>query len=297
MDPKPATPVPAADASPPKHARAGSGPDLPLTADALLPDLETCWLARRIVWHDRLDSTNRLAGQLASEGAAAGTAVIAEAQSAGRGRLGRSFHSPHGVNLYTSLVLRPELPLSAAPLLVLVAAVAVAETVAAELEDAQRVAIKWPNDVQIDGHKVSGILMEASAVGERVASVVLGIGVNLNADPADFPDDFRARATSLGAASGRPVDRHAFTRRLFGTLESVLELHASQGFESVAARFGAFFRMTGARLAVADPDGRQRHGRALGIDPDGALRIACDDGSQQRVLAGDVTILKEDPAR
>ncbi len=267
----------------------------PIDAAALAPYRKAPrWLAHRIEWLETTDSTNRVAAELARDGAAHGTVVIAEEQTAGRGRLGRSFHSPSHQNLYTSIVLRPEGSIAALGTTVLAAAIAVAEAVEAELPEAERprVEIKWPNDVLIGGLKTSGILMELSAEGARVAHAILGIGVNLNVDPESFPDEFRRRATSLRAAAGRPIDRAPFAARLYGTLEDVLDLQARDGFDALRPRFEARFRMRGAQIRVAEPGGAARDGEALGIAADGALRLRRPDGTEERVLAGDVTIVK-----
>lgn len=273
---------------------AAPAPGAPLSAEALQPGLDTLWLAREIVYLASTDSTMRVAGELAARGAAHGTAVIAEEQSAGRGRLGRSFHSPPGANLYVSILLRPTPPGMLAPTLVLAAGVAVAESVAAWLGAAARVDLKWPNDVRIDCRKTSGILVELASEAARPVWAVLGIGVNLNVDPATFPAEFRERATSLAAASGRPVDRVAFTQRLFGTLERVLDLHASQGFAGVRPRFEAWFRMLARPVRVLEPAGGTLEGVVAGVDPDGALRLRLAGGREQRVLAGEVTLLPEE---
>ena len=158
----------------------GGGYRLVSVPDRLYPEeiqagLETRWMARNIHYFDSIDSTNRVGFDLAREGAAHGTAVIAEAQTAGRGRLGRSFYSPPHRNLYTSVVLRPSLSASAAATVILAAAIAVAETAAESLRSPGAVEIKWPNDVLLDGLKTSGILMELSAEATRVGFLVLGI--------------------------------------------------------------------------------------------------------------------------
>lgn len=264
-----------------------------LYGEEIAARLETAWLARSFHWLEETDSTNRVAAELAGEGAPHGTTVVAEAQSAGRGRLGRSFFSPAGTNLYTSIVLRPTLTLPEAPTLILAAGLAVAEAVAEELGDPERVAIKWPNDVLVDGRKSAGILMELSAEATRVDHCILGIGVNLNAERESFPEEFRARATSLRSATGRPVSRATFAARLYGRLEDVLDLHARDGFAGLRPRFDALFRMTGERVRVADLGGRTTEGVTIGISSDGALRLRTDDGAELRMLAGDVTILKD----
>ena len=288
---------------------AGGGYRLLEIPDRLYPEeiregLTTAWLGREIRYHDQTDSTNRVASELAQEGAVHGLAVIAEQQSAGRGRLGRSFFSPAYCNLYTSIVLRPELTVAEAPTLILTAAIAVAETIAASLGGAnatpaspevrEQIEIKWPNDVLLDGLKTSGILMEMSAEATRVGYAILGIGVNLNVERAEFPSGFRDRATSLWAhrqpgGEGR-IDRVSFTQRLYGILEDVLDVHTSQGFAALRPRFDAYFRMPGRRVEVVEMKGSRLTGVARGITEDGALQVERPDGRIERVIAGDVTL-------
>lgn len=279
------------------HADSADGYRLDGIPDRLYPEeiwsgLTTRWLARDIRYFDSTDSSNRVALELARAGAAHGTTVIAEGQTAGRGRLGRSFYSPPYLNLYTSIVLRPEVSTAEAPAWILASAVAVADAIAATLGDDSAVEIKWPNDVLLGGLKTSGILMELGAEATRVEHLVLGIGVNLNVDRATFPDEFRALATSLASHAGHPVDRLAFTRALYGTLESVLDGCATHGFEKIRIRFGELFKLTGRELRVVGLDGREQTGTALGIDDDGALRLGTPSG-EVRVVAGDVTVAKE----
>lgn len=276
----------------------GGGYRLLETPDRLYPEeieprLRTRWLARRLLWFESVDSTNRLAVDLARQGTPHGTAVVAEGQTAGRGRLGRSFFSPPTRNLYTSLVLRPLFSTAEAPASILTAAVAVADAVAAEVGSAEPVDIKWPNDVRLGGRKVSGILMEMGAEASRVSFLVLGIGVNLNVDPASFPAEFREQATSVRAETGHPVDRVGFTARLYEGLETLLDRHAEGGFESLRERFETYFRMVGQRVRVIDVGGGESAGCVLGIDADGALRLREDDGETRRVVSGDVTLAKD----
>jgi BirA family biotin operon repressor/biotin-[acetyl-CoA-carboxylase] ligase len=270
-----------------------------LYADEVQHGLSTDWMARNFHHLEEADSTNRVAFDLGREGAPAGTAVVAESQSAGRGRLGRSFYSPAHQNLYTSMVLRPTGSISDTPTLILGAAVAVAETVAEFMGDVNLVEIKWPNDVLIRRRKTSGILMESSAEGTRIAFAVLGIGVNLNVDRETFPDEFRPFATSLSSELGHAVDRVAFTRRLFESLEAQLNLHASGGFDALRERFESFFRMKGEPVGVEEMGGTRLDGIAAGIAPNGALEVKLLDGPRSgeivRVMAGDVTLAKPTP--
>ncbi|MGH0028989.1 MAG: biotin--[acetyl-CoA-carboxylase] ligase [Myxococcota bacterium] len=279
------------------EAEAGDGyrlvgvPDR-LYAEEIQAGLRTQWLAHDVHYFEETDSTNRVALELAQSGAAHGTTVVADAQTAGRGRLGRRFHSPPGTNLYTSIVLRPRVDTAEAPAWILASAVAVAETLAG-WADPSEVEIKWPNDVLLGGRKSCGILMELGAEATRVAYLVLGIGVNLNVDRESFPDEFRATATSLSSHLGRAVERVSFARRLYENLEPILDTCAREGFDGVLPRFQSRFRMTGRTVRVRDLEGGEREGRVLGIDRDGALRFQPVGGVEERVVAGDVTLAKE----
>jgi BirA family biotin operon repressor/biotin-[acetyl-CoA-carboxylase] ligase len=283
------------------EADPGDGYRLTGAPDRLYPEeiqdgLATRWLARDIRYFDEIDSTNRVAIELARGGAPHGTAVVAEAQTAGRGRLGRSFYSPAYANLYTSIVLRPALSTAEAPAWILASAVAVAETVGEWLDDPGGAEIKWPNDVLIGGRKTCGILMELGAEATRIAWMVLGIGVNLNVPRESFPDAFRDAATSLASHTGRRIERVPFTRRLYENLEAILDVCAKEGFAGVRPRFETRFRMQGRPVEVRDLDGGVRMGTVAGIDADGALRLCpAGGGSEIRVLAGDVTLARGHP--
>jgi len=271
-----------------------------LYAEEIERSLETRWLARDLAYLDTTDSTNRVAFELAAQGAAHGTTVVAEQQTAGRGRLGRSFFSPAHRNVYTSIVLRPQLTIAEAPTLILTSAIAVAEAVDETLragnrgpEPTPRVEIKWPNDVLVDGLKTSGILMEMSTEGARAAFVILGIGVNLNVEREEFPDEFRAHATSLRAHLGTPdarVDRPAFAAKLYGKLEAVLDIHAEAGFAALRSRFDEWFHMAGKRVEISGMNGSRRVGTARGIADTGALEVETQGGRIEEVIAGDVTL-------
>jgi BirA family biotin operon repressor/biotin-[acetyl-CoA-carboxylase] ligase len=280
----------------------GDGYRLVGIPDRLFPEeiqacLATRWLAREIRHFDSIDSTNRVALEWARAGAPHGATVIAEGQTAGRGRLGRSFFSPPYSNLYSSSVLRPSLALGEAPTVILAAAVAVAEVVGETAGNGHHVEIKWPNDVLIDGLKTSGILMELAAEASRVAFLVLGIGVNLNVDREAFPDDFRASATSLRSTTGRLVNRISFARRLYYELEQTLDVFEKGGFQALRPRFEERFRMVGHAIRVREFGPRvgsspETAGTCRGIDVDGALLVERSDGAIARVLAGDVTVVR-----
>lgn len=237
-----------------------------------------------------IDSTNIYAARLAREGASEGTAVIADEQTGGKGRLGRSWVSPPGVNLYLSLLLRPTVAASVAPQLNLLAAVAVAEAI---IEVCRLTpAIKWPNDVLIDGKKVCGILAEMQTEGKELRSVVLGIGVNINAPLSAFPPELHDKASSLLLAGGKAVDRAAFAAALLTHLEKLYVLWIEQGFPALRSAWEHHASgLLGKKISVAALEGIVS-GIVLGLDTDGALLLHEEQtGTQRRVLAGDVTVV------
>jgi BirA family biotin operon repressor/biotin-[acetyl-CoA-carboxylase] ligase len=259
-----------------------------LTQLELSPLLSTHDLGRAVHFHETVGSTNELAFRLAHDGAEHGEVVVAEQQTAGKGRRGRAWVSPPGLNLYFSAILRPELPPQRAPELTLVAAVALTEVLR---ESGSEAFIKWPNDVQIDGLKVAGILTELSAEPERVHFVVLGVGVNLNAQPDHFPEELRSTATSLAITRGQRVPRALFAAALWNRLEEWLDLHLETGFDAVRQRWRELSSTLGQDVLVRT-DRREFRGLAEDIDTSGALLVRTEEGSVERVLAGDVERLR-----
>ncbi|WP_434389848.1 biotin--[acetyl-CoA-carboxylase] ligase [Melittangium boletus] len=271
------------DAVPARGYRLMDVPDK-LSPLELTPLLSTHHLGQGLHFHESLPSTNETAFRLATDGAEHGEVVVTEQQTAGKGRRGRVWASPSGLNLYFSAILRPDLPPQRAPELTLVAAVALCEVLR---EEGAEASIKWPNDVQIGGKKVAGILTELSAEPERVHFVVLGIGVNLNAGPADFPPELAETATSLCMALGRRINRALFTAALWGRLEEWLDLHQEVGFDPVRQRWVELTGTLGQEVRVRT-DRSELRGVAEGIDDSGALLVRTADGRLERVLAGDV---------
>ena len=250
-------------------------------------DLRASRLANVIHYFPEIGSTNSYAKERAESGAGEGEVVVAESQSQGRGRLGRRWESPPFANLYVSILLRPKLSPAHVAQITLMAAVALAEVVESFVP--HKPAIKWPNDILIDGKKVAGILTEAACSGERVEYVILGIGVNLNYACAAMPEEIRRRATSVLEAAGRPVQRESFLQRLIQGVERCYGELEQAGFDALAARWESYFTWRGRRLRVELLD-QVTTGTATGIDRDGALVIIDDGGIAQRILAGDVIL-------
>jgi len=262
--------------------------------DRFLAELKprTRWLGRRIEVHDEVDSTNRIAEQRGTEGAPDGLVVLADSQTAGRGRLGRSFHSPGGRSLYLSVLLRSEIPPEHMHRHVFAAAVAVAECARAVLPASCRIELKWPNDVLIDGRKASGINLLVQLEDSRVRFGVLGIGVNVNLEPADLPEDLRSIATSLRIAGGKSLDRVAFGESLLARLETELDDVRAGAFQPVLERFRKSFTMAGKEVRIGGPGlSREVVGTVQGLADDGALLVKPQGAPVERILAGDVTLL------
>ncbi len=237
---------------------------------------------------DTVDSTNTLAKKLAAGGAPHGTVLIADRQTGGRGRLGRSFSSPPGIGVYLSVILRP----AAAPreLLHLTAMAAVAAADAAEAVCGVRPGIKWTNDLILNRRKCAGILTELSIQAESglVDYVVVGIGTNCNHRPSDFPEDVRPMAISLREAAGRPVDRNAYAAALIRSLHAA-DAALLTGKAAWMARYAAGCVTVGQDVQVSVGD-TVRRAHADGVDGDGALLVTWEDGTRGVVNAGEVSV-------
>lgn len=274
------------EAVPSRGYRIQSVPDL-LRLEDINHGLRTKIIGKELRLFPELASTNTRAMEMASQGAPEGTAVIAETQSAGKGRLGRKWISPKG-NLYVSVVLRPEVPTHKAPLVTLMGAVAAASAIRAGTGLSAQ--IKWPNDILIAGKKVSGLLTEMSAEPDRVKYIVLGIGIDVNMDLCELPAEIRSMSTTLAAETGALVDRTALVQQLLWELDRWYKVFLSNT-ATIISEWTSLTMTIGKRVAVSGGD--HLEGTAEGIDPEGRLVIRRDDGTVRTVAAGDVTILNK----
>lgn len=275
------------DSVPSRGYRLVGVPDL-LHPAAIAAGVTSTRLGGTIVSYAEIGSTNAVAARLAEEGAAEGVVVLAESQQQGKGRLGRVWASPPRVNLYCSVLLRPPIMPVDASQLTFVSAVAVARTIRACTPITP--VIKWPNDLLVNGHKVAGLLNEMTAETDRVTSVILGIGVNLNMTRHQFPSDLRYPARSLFLESGVPVDRIAFTRRLIEELDGLYGRYLSGGYGAIRDEWLSWCGIIGCRVRVADGSDASREGIATGIDESGALLLRRDDNRVELVYSGDVSV-------
>ncbi len=245
--------------------------------------------ADRVTVLETVDSTNTLAKQLAAEGAPHGTVVVAEQQTGGRGRLGRSFASPAGVGVYLSVILRPNAP--PGELMHLTAMAAVAAVEAVEMACGLRPGIKWTNDLVLDRRKCAGILTEMSLQAESglVDYAVIGIGTNCNHGDKDFPPDVRPMAVSLREACGRPVERSRYAAALIRQLSMADRALLGPGRADWMARYAAGCITVGQDVQVVS-GGAVRPAHAEAVTGDGALVVTWEDGTRSIVNSGEVSI-------
>jgi len=251
----------------------------------IMAELETETFGRTIHYFDEVDSTNTMAHTLVKQGAAEGTLVIAEKQTAGRGRMGRAWHSPKGKGLWMSLILKPRIPLQFTPHLTLLVAVALCRSIrqATQLS----AGIKWPNDLLIDGKKISGILLESSADDENLQHVIAGVGIGVNLRPEDYPEELQSVATSLAIEAGREIDRKELLKQFMLELETMYKLYHEQGFAPVKALWEALSVSLHTQVRTQSPQGL-KSGFAVGIDDSGALIVRQEDGTLTKWYSGTI---------
>lgn len=241
--------------------------------------------ARRILHFFKIDSTNSVAIRLGQAGEPHGTVVIAEEQTAGRGRAGRSWASEKSVGIYVSILLRPPIPPAHAPLLTLVAGLAARDAVAEDLDAAPD--IRWPNDLLVGGRKLCGILTEMHAEPDRIHYAVIGVGLNVN--QSKMPADIADTATSMRIETHRIRSRFEILIRLLRSLDRYYNQFLADGATPILRRFAevsTYFKGKRVRITTAS---ESFTGTTAGLEPSGVLRVARDDGrGTVPVLSGDV---------
>jgi BirA family biotin operon repressor/biotin-[acetyl-CoA-carboxylase] ligase len=232
---------------------------------------------------EQTGSTNDVAATEAMRGAAHGALVLAEQQTAGRGRLGRKWFSPRGQNLYMSLVLRPQAPPERLATITLAIGLAVAEAVAVFVPEAE-VQVKWPNDVLIARRKAVGILVEASMCGAEVRHVIAGIGIDVL--QTEFDPEIAEIATSIARHASQPVERSSVLLEVLAQLSRRMEQFERAGIEPMLPELHRRDACLGQRVRCV-----HGVGRGAGIQADGTLRVELDSGEAALVRAGDVELL------
>jgi BirA family biotin operon repressor/biotin-[acetyl-CoA-carboxylase] ligase len=270
------------------HARTGYV--IEKTPDVLAPNLMRRGLrntnfGKRIYHFFKIDSTNRVALQLGHADEAHGTVVVAEEQTAGRGRAGRVWHSERASGIYLTVLLRPQISPTDAPLLTLLAGLAARDAIAEQT--GMTPDLRWPNDLLLNGKKLGGILTEMHAEPERVRFVIIGIGLNVN--HSRMPDKLQEIATALRIETGRSHSRLELAVKLLGRLENYYNEFLKDGPQTILDRFAAVSSFAcGKRVRIANA--RETFtGTTAGLAPNGLLRVKREDGQIETVISGDVT--------
>jgi BirA family transcriptional regulator, biotin operon repressor / biotin---[acetyl-CoA-carboxylase] ligase len=247
--------------------------------------LKTRVMGREIISIDQTDSTNRDVLKLGQKGGHEGWVVVARHQRHGKGRRGKVWSSPGGQNLYMSALLRPRISLKKASFLTIMATVAVAETLSDYIP--KGIFIKWPNDVMVNGKKISGILLEMGKDVNGEDFFVLGIGINVNCTRHEIPAELSEIATSVYLEVGYSVSVKDVLFKLLNRLDHGYGLYTSSDFGSIIDRFRAFEHTTGRRVFI-NVAGTRMSGHAVGIDEDGFLLVQDDTGKVSKVISGDL---------
>ena len=252
-----------------------------MTKEKIQRGLAAKWAGCEIVYFDETDSTNRQARMLAADGAAHGTLVIADTQSAGRGRRGRGWISPAGEGIFMSLIVRPQVHPSQVARMSLTLALAVGRAI--ERVTGLDARIKWPNDIVIGGRKICGLLLEMDATAEMVKSIVAGVGINVH--QTAFDEEIAHTASSLDLMAGRRVSRSEIVRAFLEEFELAMAMDEEQMMDAYRARSATI----GQRVQVIALDGTYT-GVAKGVTQSGSLLVEDEAGVMREVLAADVSV-------
>lgn len=271
------------------HSRVGyrlvQAPDK-LYRDELMELLHSLIIGRNIVYRETVGSTNELAKELAQKGAEDGTVIIAEEQTAGKGRMGRQWFSPAGKGLWFSVILKPEISPVDAPKLTLVSAVAVAKTLR---ELGIPAGIKWPNDILIHDRKLAGILTEMNAEFDRVHYLVVGMGVNVSLGNESLPAELSDIATSLEDHTKSDCSRIQVLASLLNNLDAVYRDFSEGRFAQILTQWKEMsitLNRTVRIVNIGDID----EGIAFDIDEEGALLLMKENGTLKRIMSGEVSL-------
>ncbi|WP_010501030.1 biotin--[acetyl-CoA-carboxylase] ligase [Paenibacillus elgii] len=249
--------------------------------------LETERFGRYVKYYDQVESTQIVAARCVADGAEEGTLILTEEQIAGKGRMGRKWHSPVGKGIWMSLILKPVwIPLLFTPQLTLLVAVALCRAIRSTT--GVEAGIKWPNDLLVGGKKVAGILLESSAEDERLQHVIAGVGISVNLQSDDFPPELRDTATSLAIEAGRQVDRIEVLSRFLLEWEQLYGLYRLEGFAPIKLLWEALTVSLHRNIRCRTPQG-ELEGFAEGIDEHGALQLRLADGTVKKLYSADIS--------
>lgn len=256
-----------------------------LSENEIYLGLETEEIGRSVYFFESVTSTQKVAKEYAMNGAKHGTLIVADEQTEGRGRMVRKWYSPKGTGIWASFILRPDIQIQHAPQLTLLSAVAVVQAIKKVTHITPE--IKWPNDILISGRKVCGILTELQAEEDRIQSVILGIGINVNQDKNDFSAEIIKKATSLKIELGKTVNRSSLIQSLCYYIEQLLHLYISEGFTPIKSLWETYAVSIGKRISARTVKGTF-DGVALGINNEGVLLLKQDNGEIVEIISADI---------
>lgn len=260
-------------------------PDV-VSKEEILSLLDTKWAGKNLICVESVDSTNNLAKQLAEQGAPEGTLVVADEQTGGKGRRGRSWCTPKGSAIAMTIVLRPDIRPELASMVTLVMGLSVAKAI--ESLYPVSVGIKWPNDVVVNGKKICGILTEMSAEMTGIHYLVIGTGINTNVE--EFPEELQEVATSLIKELGEKVNRAELIAACLKYFEDYYEKYVAAGnLAPLKEDYEALLLNRNNKVRVLEP-GHEYTGRSLGINEEGELLVEKEDGTVTAVYAGEVSV-------
>ena len=265
-----------------------NSPDV-LSKEAILELIRSQRIGRDLYYYASTDSTNTRIRNLADEGAEEGALAVADMQTAGRGRRGRTWLSPSGVSIYMSLLLKPDIDAGSAPMITLVMALAVARGIS--IVTGLETKIKWPNDIVVNGRKVCGILTEMNMEADYIRSVVVGIGINVNQESVDeFPEEIRQTATSLRIESGHTISRASIVAETMAAFEEYYDIFLRSGdLSALRSEYDSRLISVGKSVRVLDPK-QEYEGISRGINDIGELIVETSDGTTKCVYAGEVSV-------
>jgi BirA family biotin operon repressor/biotin-[acetyl-CoA-carboxylase] ligase len=256
-----------------------------LSEDKIKSVLHTEFLAKKVYAFWSVGSTNEFAYRRASQGEKEGILVIAEEQTKGKGRKSRQWDSPFNKGLWFSLILRPELSAAMAGIVPYLAGVSVAEAVENFL--GLKPDVKWPNDLLLNGRKFCGILSEVEFENGQINFIILGIGINVNHKKDEFPEEFRAQATSLRIESDLRIDRADFLAEVLLQLEKNYSYMKQNGFEDIINKWKKRCTQFGKEIIVVQDDDKYQ-GVFEELDDKGCLLLRTKDGKLKKIVAGDI---------
>lgn len=246
-------------------------------------------IGREILFYETVGSTNTIAAELAEKGAQEGTVVLADSQEKGRGRLGRHWVSPPGVNIYTSIILRPKIKPKDVTLLTIMAAVAC--TAALRKVTGLDISIKWPNDLTVSDKKIGGILTELKTTPDKIVCAITGIGINVNMDSNAFHDDIKQIATSVKNETGKLYQREVIITEVFNEISHWYKILNAMRRDMLLSEWQKMTSTLGKEVQVII--GKETFiGLAESIDDEGMLNLRLPDGMLKKISTGDIIIVR-----